>query len=146
MIKVNLVNEFQFDFNPQKVAKRIVKKVNFTEKVKGKHFVSVIIVNNDEIQKINREYRQIDAPTDVISFALGDGEATLPEELGDIFIAYGKIIEQANNYGHSILREFAFLVCHGIFHLLGYDHQTKDEEVVMFTKQEAILEMLGIGR
>ena len=66
--------------------------------------------------------------------------------MGDIFISYEKIIEQANQYGHSILREFAFLVTHGIYHLLGFDHMTKEEEKVMFDKQEKILEILKIGR
>lgn len=146
MIKANFVNEYSFDFNNKKVIKKILKTVNKVESIKDKHYVSIIIVNNDEIQKINKEYRNIDAPTDVISFAAIDGEESLPQEMGDIFISYEKIIEQANQYGHSILREFAFLVTHGIYHLLGFDHMTKEEEKVMFDKQEKILEILKIGR
>ena len=75
-----------------------------------------------------------------------DGENDLPQEMGDIFISYDKIIEQANNYGHSILREFSFLVSHGVHHLLGYDHMTKEDEKVMFEKQEYILKLLKIER
>ena len=146
MIKVNLINEFEFTFKEEKIVKKIVKTICKVEKVKGKHVVSIIIVDNQKIHEINKQYRNIDRPTDVISFAAIDGEETLPEEMGDIFISYEKIIEQANQYGHSILREFAFLVTHGIYHLLGFDHMTKEEEKVMFDKQEKILEILKIGR
>ena len=66
--------------------------------------------------------------------------------MGDIFICYDKILEQSQNYGHSVLREFSFLVTHGIYHLLGYDHMTKEDEKEMFDKQEKILELLKIGR
>lgn len=77
---------------------------------------------------------------------LKDGEETLPEEMGDIFISYEKIIEQAKEYEHSILREFAFLVTHGMYHLLGYDHMNQEDEKIMFGKQEKILDILKIGR
>ena len=146
MIKANFINNYSFDFNNKKIIKKILKTVSKVENIKNKHFVSIIIVDNTEIRKINKEYRNIDAPTDVISFAAIDGEESLPEEMGDIFISYDKIIEQANQYGHSILREFAFLVTHGIYHLLGFDHMTKEEEKLMFDKQEKILEILKIGR
>ena len=146
MIKVNFINEYSFDFNPKKVLKKILKIVCKVEKIKSKHFVSIIIVDNKEIQRINREYRNLDNPTDVISFAAIDGEESLPTEMGDIFISVDKIIEQANQYGHSVLREFAFLATHGIYHLLGYDHMNKEDEEIMFTKQENILEILKIGR
>ena len=146
MIKVNLINEFEFTFKEEKIVKKIVKTICKVEKVKGKHVVSIIIVDNQKIHEINKQYRNIDRPTDVISFAAIDGEETLPEEMGDIFISYEKIIEQAKEYEHSVLREFAFLVTHGMYHLLGYDHQTKEEETIMFTKQEEVLEEYGITR
>lgn len=146
MIKVNFVNEFHFNFNAKKVLKRVAAKVAHVEKVKGKHYVSVIVTTNDEIQKINKEYRKIDAPTDVISFALGDNEDTLPEELGDIFISFDKVLDQSDQYGHSNKREFAFLACHGLHHLLGYDHMNPEDEKIMFDKQEKILNLLKIGR
>lgn len=146
MIKVNLCNNYEFPFNEKKLIKKIAKKIYKEEKLKGKYFLSIIILNNEEIHKMNYQYRDVDAPTDVISFAAIDGEDELPAEMGDIFICYEKIIEQAKNYGHSEYREFAFLVTHGIYHLLGYDHMTKEEETVMFSKQEKILEILKIGR
>lgn len=146
MIKVNLINEFEFAFKEEKIVKKIVKTICKVEKVKGKHVVSIIIVDNQKIHEINKQYRNIDRPTDVISFAAIDGEETLPEEMGDIFISYEKIIEQAKEYEHSILREFAFLVTHGMYHLLGYDHMNQEDEKIMFAKQEKILDILKIGR
>lgn len=146
MIKINFVNEYEFDFNAEKIIKKICNKINKIEKIKGKHFLSIIIIDNNRIHEINKEYRSIDNPTDVISFAMIDGEAELPQEMGDIFISYDKIIEQSSNYGHSILREFAFLVSHGVHHLLGYDHMTPEEEKIMFEKQENILKLLKIER
>ena len=146
MIKVNFVNSYQFDFKPKKVIKNLAKAISVIEKVKGKHYLSIIIVDNEEIHRINKEYRHIDRPTDVISFALGDGEDNLPVEMGDIFISYDKILEQANEYGHSVKREFAFLACHGMHHLLGYDHMTTEDEKVMFGKQDYVLDFIGIGR
>lgn len=146
MIKVNLINEFEFTFKEEKIVKKIVKTICKVEKVKGKHVVSIIIVDNQKIHEINKQYRNIDRPTDVISFAAIDGEETLPEEMGDIFISYEKIIEQAKEYEHSVLREFAFLVTHGMYHLLGYDHMNQEDEKIMFAKQEKILDILKIGR
>lgn len=146
MIKVNLINEFEFTFKEEKIVKKIVKTICKVEKVKGKHVVSIIIVDNQKIHEINKQYRNIDRPTDIISFAAIDGEETLPEEMGDIFISYEKIIEQAKEYEHSILREFAFLVTHGMYHLLGYDHMNQEDEKIMFAKQEKILDILKIGR
>lgn len=146
MIKVNFVNEFEFDFKAEKIIKKICKKISKIEQIKGKHYLSIIIVDNNKIHEINKQYRDIDNPTDVISFAMIDGENELPQEMGDIFISYDKIIEQAENYGHSILREFSFLVSHGVHHLLGYDHMTPEDEKVMFEKQENILKLLKIER
>ena len=112
--------------------------------------LSCIIVDNKEIHRINREYRQIDRPTDVISFAYEDAECFelegMPRQLGDIFISLDKAKEQAESYGHSFKREFCFLFTHGLLHLLGYDHIEKDDEEKMLRIQKSILEALGIGR
>lgn len=116
--------------------------------------LSITIVNNEEIQKINRDYRGKDQPTDVISFALeemGEGEVVvkgdnLPVALGDIIISLEKAKEQAEEYGHSFQRELGFLAVHGFLHLLGYDHMTKEEEKIMFTKQKELLEKYGLHR
>ena len=110
---------------------------------------NVIIVDNEEIHKINREYRGIDRPTDVISFALEDDDTFIKTEqriLGDIYISIDRAIEQANEYGHALLRELCFLTIHGILHLLGYDHMEKEDEEVMFGLQERILSEYGIKR
>ena len=146
MIKVNFINDYLFSFNAEKIIKKICNKINKIEKIKGKHFLSVIIVDDLKIHEINKEYRKIDNPTDVISFAMIDGENELPQEMGDIFISYDHIHEQAKNYGHSVLREFAFLVSHGVHHLLGYDHMNEEDEKIMFEKQENILKLLKIER
>ncbi|MFS0861601.1 rRNA maturation RNase YbeY [Fredinandcohnia sp. 179-A 10B2 NHS] len=116
--------------------------------------LSITFVDNDRIQEINREYRDKDQPTDVISFAmeeLGEGEieiigADLPTVLGDIIISIPRAKEQAEEYGHSFIRELGFLAVHGFLHLLGYDHESKDEEEIMFSKQKEILEAYGLKR
>ncbi|UAT29595.1 rRNA maturation RNase YbeY [Bacillus badius] len=117
--------------------------------------VSVTFTDNARIQEINREYREKDAPTDVISFALeemGEGEITisgaegLPRMLGDIVISVPRAKEQAVDYGHSFERELGFLAVHGLLHLLGYDHMTEEEEKVMFQKQRDILNEYGLER
>ena len=109
---------------------------------------SVIIVDNEEIHKINKEYRGIDRPTDVISFALEEDEEYEVKErlLGDIYISIDKVYEQAKEYNHSVKRELFFLVTHGFLHLLGYDHMEKDEEKIMFDLQEKILDSYGVKR
>lgn len=110
---------------------------------------SVIIVDNERIHEINREYRGIDRPTDVISFALEDSEGVSIDNyriLGDIYISIDKAREQALEYGHSFKRELAFLTVHGFLHLLGYDHMDADDEKVMFGRQEEILNGFGITR
>ena len=110
--------------------------------------MSIIIVDNEEIHRINKEYRNIDRETDVISFALEEGE-TIDEPvktLGDIYISIDRVYEQAKEYGHSVKRELFFLVTHGFLHLLGYDHMKKEDEEVMFPLQEKILDNYGVKR
>lgn len=109
---------------------------------------NVIIVDNNKIHELNKEYRGIDRVTDVISFALEDFHDIDLEirMLGDIYISYEKAKEQADYYGHSYLRELSFLTIHGLLHLLGYDHMKKEDEEVMFKKQEVILNEFGISK
>ena len=110
---------------------------------------NVIIIDNSRIREINREYRNIDRETDVISFALEDDKTFNLEEirvLGDIYISIDKTRSQAEEYGHSFKRELSFLAIHGFLHLLGYDHMEKDEEEVMFKKQEEVLSRYEINR
>ena len=110
---------------------------------------NVIIVDNDYIHKLNKEYRGIDRPTDVISFALEDEVDDVKLDfrvLGDIYISLDKTYEQAKLYNHSFLRELSFLTIHGLLHLLGYDHMVKEDEEVMFKKQDELLNEFGIVR
>jgi probable rRNA maturation factor len=109
---------------------------------------NIIFVNNDYIHKLNKEYRNIDRETDVITFALEDDKTFNPEEriLGDIYISIDKAKSQSIEYGHSLMRELCFLSVHGMLHLLGYDHMEKEEERVMFNLQEEILDEMGIKR
>ncbi|CCY27511.1 MAG: rRNA maturation RNase YbeY [Candidatus Faecisoma sp.] len=109
---------------------------------------NVIIVDNNKIHELNKEYRGIDRVTDVISFALEDFHDIDLEirMLGDIYISYEKAKEQADYYGHSYLRELSFLTIHGLLHLLGYDHMKKEDEEIMFKKQEVILNEFGISK
>ena len=110
---------------------------------------NIIITDNEYIHKINKEYRGIDRPTDVISFALEDNKDFIEPEfrvLGDIYISLDKAKEQAELYGHSFLRELSFLTVHGLLHLLGYDHMEKEDEVEMFKKQDEILNEFGITK
>ncbi len=112
--------------------------------LKGDYMTDVTIVNNEEIHVINRDYRNVDRPTDVISFAFLDEESEKelkggPISLGQIIISYEKAEEQAKEYSHSLLREMSFLFTHGMLHLLGYDHMKKEDEIVMFKLQDEIL-------
>ncbi|MBS4173574.1 rRNA maturation RNase YbeY [Bacillus sp. FJAT-49736] len=123
-------------------------------KIENNSEVSITFVSNERIQEINKEYRDKDQPTDVISFAmeeLGEGEMEingidLPRVLGDIIISVSKAHEQANEYGHPFSRELGFLALHGFLHLLGYDHMTEEDEKEMFGLQKDILDDYGLKR
>ncbi len=134
-MKVNLYNNFgELKFDENKII--IDLENEFTTRFNIDKEASLILVGLEEIQQINKEYRDKDYATDVISFE--DDED--PESMGDIFICVPKIYEQALNYEHSIEREFSFLLCHGLLHLMGYDHMTTEDEKEMFGLQEEILE------
>lgn len=111
--------------------------------------VSIVLTDNKRIHEINKTYRKVDAPTDVISFAFQD-ESIEPDNnftnLGEIYISIEKARTQASDYGHSFERELSFLTVHGLLHLLGYDHMRESDEKEMFDLQEKILKNLGIER
>ncbi len=149
-------NRTDFEITPE--TEKLFNDV-ITESLRYEEFdpqceISLSIVNNDEIQEINKQYRNIDAPTDVLSFPLltfEEGEQADVNEndeimLGDIIISIEKAISQAEEYGHGLKRELAFLTAHSMLHLMGYDHMEDDEREEMFAKQEAILNNLGITR
>ena len=114
-------------------------------KLKFDPIISVSLINDEKIHEINKQYRNIDKSTDVISFAFLDNEnidlkgAKGPVVLGDIYISIDHAKAQAKEYGHSEKREFSFLFVHGLLHLLGYDHMKKEDEDIMFPLQEDIL-------
>lgn len=110
---------------------------------------NIIIVDNERIHEINREYRDVDRETDVISFAMEDNMDIEYEDfrlLGDIYISIDKCYSQAKEYGHSKVREICFLATHGILHLLGYDHMNEDDEEKMFSLQNELLDGYDIKR
>ncbi|RYL91580.1 rRNA maturation RNase YbeY [Sporolactobacillus sp. THM7-4] len=134
---------------------RLIDHAADTLELKGETECSLTFTGNSRIQEINREYRGIDRPTDVISFALEEvqeGEVPIipdeeePRVLGDIIVSIDKAHEQAESYGHSFERELGFLIVHGLLHLLGYDHTTDEEKEEMFGLQEQILSSFGLKR
>lgn len=149
-IDLAYVNETSFKDNYEDDFRAIVKTALEVLNIDDDVEISAILVDDEKIHEINRNYRHIDRSTDVISFALEDSEQFYvegqPRELGDIFISVDHAQAQAKEYGHSLRREMCFLFCHGVLHLLGYDHMTKEEEEEMFGLQKVILNKLHITR
>ncbi len=141
MIDYSITNEYGYD-KDYSYLDDIIKITLKKEKVRRANF-SIVFVGNEKIQDLNKNYRGIDRITDVISFAFEDNLKIVYNNmrfLGEIYICIPKMIEQAKTYGHSETRELAFLTVHGLLHLLGYDHQTKEDEEVMFKLQEEVLD------
>ncbi len=149
----NRQNEVNLRKDYEKFIEDILKAVFEYENCIVNYEISISLVNNNEIKNLNKQYRNIDSSTDVLSFPMIDchKKPNIPisdepaEEfgkelpLGDIVISLDKAKDQAENYGHTIERELAFLLIHGALHLLGYDHENTREESIMFNKQEEIL-------
>lgn len=147
MNEIEIINETKEKIDLDDLRK-VIDKALESENVSNA-IMNVIIIDNEKIHEINREYRGIDRPTDVISFALEDDKTFINTDfrvLGDIYISIDKVHEQAKIYGHSERRELSFLTVHGVLHLLGFDHMEKEDEVIMFKKQDEILNSLGITR
>lgn len=161
-IEVETDKEIGIDY--KKMIDAVINEVLSYEACPYEVEVNIILTDNDEIHKINMEYRQIDRPTDVLSFPMINytkpSDFSIVEEniedyfnpetgeliLGDMIISIDKVLEQAENFNHSITREFAFLVTHSMLHLCGYDHEEEDEAKVMEEKQRQILGRLNINR
>lgn len=149
MIKINVNGtRNSFSFNEKRIIKRVVKAVFKELNIKTSHEINFLLTDLETIHEYNLTYRNKDMPTDIISFAYIDSEEneTIPFELGDIIICIEKVKSQADDYGHSEKREFAFLVTHGMLHLLGYDHLNVHDEKVMFELQDVILNRIKILR
>ena len=146
---VEIFNQTDQEIEELETVEKVLESAIVKENLGDVSF-NLVIVDNDYIHELNRDYRKIDRETDVITFALEDEDSlVLPEDvriLGDIYISIDKARSQAEEYGHSLLRELSFLAVHGFYHLLGYDHMTKEDEKVMFGKQEEVLEANGIKR
>lgn len=147
--KIEIFNQTEENIEELETVEKVLYSAIEKEKLENTSF-NLIIVNNDYIHELNKNYRNIDRETDVITFALEDDDTmVLPEGirvLGDIYISIDKAKQQAEEYGHTLLRELSFLAVHGFYHLLGYDHVTEEEEKVMFAKQEEVLSSYGITR
>lgn len=152
-IEMSFYNETNYDrYNEEYFLN--LSQVIFNHLRLNNYFIfDITIVTLDEIHRINKEYRNIDRPTDVISFAFEDeveGENkiirndNLPRTLGEIFICYEKCQMQSEEYGHSLDREMAFLFTHGLLHLLGYDHMNEEDEKIMFKIQDEIMDLLKL--
>ncbi len=163
-ITIEYETEKKLNIDYEKIIRQIIPAALDYEECPYESEVNVILTDNGAIQEINRDYRQIDAPTDVLSFPMVDYEKEAdfshledaaedyfnPETgelvLGDIIISVEKVIEQAEKYGHSKERELAFLIAHSMLHLCGYDHMEDDERMVMEQKQSEILNQEGYCR
>ena len=148
MNKIGYYNETEEDVLEFKKVKKVIKKAIEMEELDNLEF-NIILVDNDYIHELNKNYRGIDRPTDVITFALEDYEDFKDIDtrvLGDVYISIDKARSQAIEYGHSLKRELCFLAVHGFLHLLGYDHMKKEDEEVMFHRQELILDACEIKK
>lgn len=161
---IEVETKLALEFDYKEIIHRVINEVLDYEACPYESEVNLILTDNEEIHKINKEYRNIDAPTDVLSFPMIDyevaGDFSLVEQsqedyfnpetgelvLGDIIVSIDKVLEQAKNYNHSVMREFAFLIAHSMLHLCGYDHMEPEEARTMEAKQREILEKLNILR
>ena len=165
MVVIEENAEFITDFDKQKIAEEVTGRVLEKEGCPFECEIDILITDSEEVKEYNKEYRDIDKTTDVLSFpnfewdnpsdfeSISEAELSMslnPETglsiLGEICLNKDRIISQAEEYGHSIKREYAFLIAHSMLHLLGYDHMEDDEAKVMEDKQKAYLEELGISR
>jgi len=148
MNKFEIINETNEEINELEEIKSVVEFALKYKDINNAIF-NIIVVDEETIKEINKNYRNKDSVTDVISFALEDDKSFIETEyriLGDIYICLNKVKSQSMEYGHSFLRELSFLTIHGLLHLLGYDHMTTEDEEEMFNLQEMILSEYGIKR
>lgn len=155
MIEINY-NKIEKMEREEVIIKKVVQAVLEEEKIVHDLYINITLTNNEEIHIINKQYREVDRPTDVLSFPMYEREEIpelrkkdnifAEEILGDIIISIPKVREQAEEYGHSFERELAYLTTHGMLHLLGYDHMIDEEKEQMRKREEEILEKLNITR
>jgi probable rRNA maturation factor len=157
MIEVDIQIDERFaDLADAALIERAVAATLAGEGIAGPVEVSVLVTDDAALHELNRDYRGVDAPTDVLSFAAEEGgpdapafvlPPDAPRYLGDIAISYERVSAQAAEYGHSRERELAYLTAHGVLHLLGYDHERgADDAATMRAREEATMERLGLRR
>lgn len=145
----NEQQQIPFQMEWEELVTKVVDKVLEIHR-KNESEVSVTFVDDQYIHQLNLDYRGVDRPTDVLSFALDEGEempqVATEHVLGDVIISLETAKRQAEEYNHTLDREIAFLTVHGALHLLGYDHQTEEDTKLMREKEELVLTQLGISR
>ncbi|HEX5691589.1 MAG TPA: rRNA maturation RNase YbeY [Roseiflexaceae bacterium] len=159
MVEVDIQIDERFAAQAQpELIERAVAAVATIESIADAVEVSVLVTSDEALHELNRDYRGVDAPTDVLSFAAeedgpGEGQPAFvlppdaPRYLGDIAISFERVIAQAAEYGHTLERELAYLTAHGVLHLLGYDHERgPDDAAAMRAREEAAMEQLGLPR
>ena len=145
-INIEYETEKKLDLDYETIIRQVVEKAMDYEKCPYEAEVNVTLTDNAAIHEINREYREIDRATDVLSFPMIEYETPADFDALEDVISVEKVEEQAEKYGHSKERELAFLTAHSMMHLFGYDHMEEDEAKVMEAKQREVLELLGITR
>ena len=141
----------------EEIIKKVVEQCFKEEKIENsKLYISITLTNPEHIHEINKQYRNVDRATDVLSFPMFEkdeidekiknNDFEHEDVLGDIVISIEKVEEQAKEYGHSFEREFAYMLVHGFYHLMGYDHIEDSDKVIMRKKEEMVLNKLGITR
>lgn len=148
-ITINYSNMGDYSEELEALIRKVLAKGAELQQVREDAEISVLICDGPVIHELNRTYRGVDAETDVLSFALNEGEDDVPEEemeLGDIVINLDRAEEQAAEYGHSREREVAYLAVHGFLHILGYDHYDPEEKKAMRAAEEAVLSACGLER
>ena len=149
-ITVNYANINDYNEEYEVIIRRVCQEAALVYGLEENDEISIMLCDDAYIHKLNLQYRHIDRPTDVLSFALNEGEdegdSANKNLLGDIVISMNKVEEQATEYGHSTERELAYLTVHGMLHILGYDHETNDDKAEMREEEEYVLTRLGYIR
>lgn len=148
MIKIEINDKFSFlSLDDIKEINLMLNYIYNVEKLNGDLICELTIVDLNTIRKINNDYRQKNYATDIITFSFWDSNSTIKTNLlGEMYLCKEKVISQSKEYNHSLKRELMFLISHGIYHLLGYDHMNEIDEKEMINKQYNVLEYLKIGR
>lgn len=147
MFKIFINDNYNFLSKKQiSLIKKASKYIFESENLTGNLLFEISIQNSSESKEMNKNFRSKDYPTDVITFSFWDNNNFKTELVGEIYLNYEKCISQSKEYNHSLDREVLFLVVHGIFHLLGYDHQNEKDEIIMINKQYNILDKINLGK